>query len=207
MRTTPREVQDRCLTQEQQEVLTGTLLGDGSLPVHGRYPRLFVKHKADHEALAMFKYEMFREFISMPPHRFDQRLDGHNYPCVQFVTRTNAEFSAWRRRFYRGRRKIVPVDIARDLLPLALAVWLMDDGAADYAGLTFQTHSFTRAETNRLAAVLRRKYDLRTSVRANRGSWIVYVYAEGMPRIQEIVAPHILPEFEYKLIPRRSRTP
>jgi hypothetical protein len=207
MRTTPREVQDRCLTQEQQEVLTGTLLGDGSLPVHGRYPRLFVKHKADHEALAMFKYEMFREFISMPPHRFDQRLNGHNYPCVQFVTRTNAEFSAWRRRFYRGRRKIVPVDIARDLLPLALAVWLMDDGAADYAGLTFQTHSFTRAETNRLAAVLRRKYDLRTSVRANRGSWIVYVYAESMPRIQEIVAPHILPEFEYKLIPRRSRTP
>jgi hypothetical protein len=195
------------MTQEQQEVLTGTLLGDGSLPIHGRYPRLFVKHKADHEALAMFKYEVFREFISMSPHKFDQRLNGRNYPCVQFVTRTNAEFSAWRRRFYRGRRKIVPVDIARDLSPLALAVWLMDDGAADYAGLTFQTHSFTRAETNRLAAVLRRRYDLRTSVRANRGSWIVYVYAESMPRIQEIVAPHVLPEFEYKLIPRRSRTP
>jgi hypothetical protein len=70
MRTTPREVQDRRMTQEQQEVLIGTLLGDGSLPVHGRYPRLFVKHKADHETLAMFKYEVFREMISMAPHRF-----------------------------------------------------------------------------------------------------------------------------------------
>jgi hypothetical protein len=207
MRTTPREVQDRRMTQEQQEVLTGTLLGDGSLPIHGRYPRLFVKHKVDHEALAMFKYETFREFISMSPHKFDQRLNGRNYPCVQFVTRTNAEFSAWRRRFYRERRKFVPVDIARDLSPLALAVWLMDDGAADYAGLTFQTHSFTQAETNRLAAVLRRRYGLRTGVRANRGSWIVYVYAESMPRIQEIVAPYVLPQFDYKLIPRRSRTP
>lgn len=188
-------------------MLTGTLLGDGSLPIHGRYPRLFVKHKADHEALALFKYEVFRELISMSPHYFSQRLIGRDYPCVQFVTRTNAIFSPWRQRFYRGRRKIVPLDIARGLSPLALAVWLMDDGAADYAGLTFQTHSFTRAETNRLAAVLRREYNLRTSVRENRGSWIVYVFAESIPRLRQIVRPHLLTEFEYKLIPRRSRTP
>lgn len=207
MRTTPREVQDRLFTQEQEAVLTGTLLGDGSLPVHGRNPRLFVKHKADHEALALFKYEVFREFISMQPHYFPQRLNGREYPCVQFVTRTNAAFSRWRQRFYRGRRKVVPVDIDRDLSPLALAVWLMDDGAADYAGLTFQTHSFTRAETNRLAAVLRREYGLSTTVRANRGSWIVYVVAESIPRLRQVVMPHVLTEFEYKLVPRRFRTP
>jgi hypothetical protein len=123
------------------------------------------------------------------------------------VTRTNAEFTPWRRRFYRERRKIVPVDIECDLSPLTVAVWLMDDGAADCAGPTFQTHSFTKTETSRLAAALRRKYDLRTGVRANRGKWIVYVYAESMPRMQEIVEPHVLPEFEYKLIPRRDRTP
>lgn len=207
MRTTPREVQDRLLTQEQQAVLTGTLLGDGSLPIHGRNPRLFVKHKADHETLALYKYEVFRDFISMRPHYFDQCLNGRNYPCVQFVTRTNVAFAAWRRRFYRGRRKVVPVDIASDLSPLAVAVWLMDDGSADYAGLTFQTHSFTRVETSRLAAVLRRKYGLRTGIRANRGSWIVYVFAESIPRLQEIVAPHVLPVFEYKLVPHRFRTP
>jgi hypothetical protein len=207
MRTTPREVRDRRFTQEQQAVLTGTLLGDGSLPVHGRHPRLFVKHKADHEALALFKYEVFREFISMSPHRFAQRLHGRDYPCVQFVTRTDAAFSEWRLRFYRQRRKIVPTDIAVGLSPLALAVWLMDDGAADYAGLTFQTHSFTPRETNRLAAVLRRKYGLHTSTRANRGKQIVYVFAESIPRLRQIVEPHVLVELEYKLVPRRSRTP
>jgi ubiquinol-cytochrome c reductase cytochrome b subunit len=187
--------------------LTGTLLGDGSLPVHGKYPRLFVKHKAEHEALALFKYEVFRDFISMTPHRFDQRLNGRGYPCVQFVTRTNADFSAWRQRFYRERRKIVPLDIADDLSPLAIAVWVMDDGAADYAGLTFQTHSFSRAETMRLAAVLSKEYGLRTGIRANRGSAIIYVFAESIPRLREIVMPHMLPQFTYKLTPRRSRTP
>jgi LAGLIDADG DNA endonuclease family len=83
----------------------------------------------------------------------------------------------------------------------------MDDGAADYAGLTFQTHSFRAEETSRLAAALRVEYGLHTSVRANRGSSIVYVTAESMPRLREIVKPHILPELEYKLTPRRFRTP
>jgi hypothetical protein len=195
------------LSQEQRAVLTGTLLGDGSLPVHGRFPRLFVKHKAGHESLAMLKYEVFRGFITMTPHRFDQQLNGRSYPCVQFVTRTNAVFLEWRERFYSGRRKIVPVDIARHLSPQALAVWLMDDGAADYAGVTLQTHSFRRSESNRLAAVLRAEYGLRTGVRANRNSWLVYVYAESVGRLRESVAEHLLPEFRYKLTPRRSRTP
>jgi hypothetical protein len=195
------------LSQFQRSVLTGTLLGDGSLPVHGKYPRLFVKHKAEHEALALFKYEVFREFISMRPHRFEQQLRGHGYPCVQFVTRTRAEFSAWRERFYTERRKIVPIDIDRDLSPVAFAVWIMDDGSADYAGLTIQTHSFTPPETRRLAAALRQRYGLRTGIRKNRGSWILYVFAESIPRLREIVIPHFLPELAYKLTPRRSRTP
>jgi hypothetical protein len=99
------------------------------------------------------------------------------------------------------------MDIERDLSPLALAVWLMDDGAADYAGITFQTHSFGREGTSRLATALRERYGLRTGARKNRGSWIVYVYASSVPELRQLVEPHVLPELSYKLIPRRSRTP
>ncbi len=205
---TPREVQDPTeLSQEQREVLTGTILGDGSLAKHGHFHRLFVKHKLAHESLAMLKYEVFREYISMDPHRFDQKLLGKCHPCVQFVTRTNPVFSEWHGRFYRDRSKIVPRDIPRLLTARAVAVWLMDDGAADYAGVTFQTHNFSREETDRLAAALRAEHGLRTSVRANRGSWIVYVAAASVPQLRDLVAPYLLPEFEYKLVPRRSRTP
>lgn len=205
---TPREVQDRSeLSQEQREVLTGTILGDASLAKHGHFHRLFVKHKLAHESLAMLKYEAFREYITMAPHRFDQRLRDKRYPCVQFVTRTNPVFSRWHRHFYRGRRKIVPKDIRSLLTSRAVAVWLMDDGAADYAGVTFQTHSFTREETRRLAAALRAEHGLEALVRANRGSWIVYVTAGSMPRLREMLDPYVLPELRYKLVPRRSRTP
>lgn len=143
----------------------------------------------------------------MQPHRFAQRLNGREFPCVQFVTRTDGVFWEWRNRFYRGRAKIVPSDIARHLSPTALAVWLMDDGAADYAGVTFQTHSFTRGETVRLAAALHEEYGLTTTGRKNRGSYVLYVKGESMSSLREIVAPHLLPAFAYKLVPRRSRTP
>jgi hypothetical protein len=208
MGVTPREVQDRSeLSQEQRDVLTGTILGDASLAKHGRFHRLFVKHKLAHESLAMLKYDAFREFISMAPHRFDQRLRGKRYPCVQFVTRTNPVFSRWHSHFYEDRTKVVPEDISRLLTPRAVAIWLMDDGAADYAGVTFQTHSFSREETDRLAAALRAEHQLRTRVRANRGGWVVYVIAESVPRLRDLVAPYVLPEFEYKLVPPRSRNP
>jgi LAGLIDADG DNA endonuclease family len=188
-------------------VLTGTLLGDGCLAKHGRHHRLHVKHKLAHRELALMKYEVFREFISMAPHQFEQRLGSKAYPCVQFATRTHFVFSEWHRRFYLERRKIVPVDIARDLSPLALAVWLMDDGAADYAGVTIQTHSFEEDETSRLAAALRTEFGLETGTRRNRGSWIIYIPARSVRDLAEVVHGHILPSFEYKLTPRRFRTP
>jgi hypothetical protein len=67
----------------------------------------------------------------MPLHEFDQRLGDRRYPCVQFVTHTASVFSEWHRRFYTGRQKGVPEDIAQLLSPLSMAVWFMDDGGAD----------------------------------------------------------------------------
>jgi hypothetical protein len=143
----------------------------------------------------------------MSLHKFDQQVGGKRHPCVQFATRTHPVFTEWHRRFYRGRRKIVPADIASDLSPLALAVWLMDDGAADYAGVTLQTHCFEYDETTRLAAALRAEFGLEAGTRGNRGSWIIYIPARSLRDLVETVQADMLTSFEYKLTPRRSRTP
>lgn len=195
------------LSPEQRSVLVGTLLGDGCLAKHGRFHRLHIKHKAAHAALAEYKRKVLDQFVSMNLHRFEQRLGQRRYPCVQFATRTHPVFTEWHRRFYRGRRKIVPHDIAWELSPLALAVWLMDDGAADYSGVTFQTHSFRLEEVELLATALERRLGLAVNPRANRGGWILYVRAESLDDLRKMLQPHLLAGFEYKLEPRRSRTP
>ena len=197
----------RELTELQRAVLVGTLLGDGSIAKHGFHDRLFVKHKLAHRALAEWKREVFDSFTTMPLHQFDQRLNGKLYPCVQFVTRTDPVFSEWRQRFYDGRRKIVPAEISSFVTPVSIAVWLMDDGTADRAGVSFQTHSFELAEVERLATLLRVQLEIEASVQKNKGRWILYVPKSSLRRLRSLVDGHVLPEFAYKLVPRGSWTP
>ena len=144
-----------------------------------------MKHKAAHKALVDLKYATFREFISMPLHGFDQMLFGRSYPCFQFATRTHPWFSDWYFRFYQSGKKVVPMEIAEHKTPLALTVWFMDDGAADHAGVTFQTHNFSYEEVCRLSTVLEERFGLVTTVRSNRGRWIIYVVASSVSRLEE----------------------
>ncbi len=209
---TPREVQRptgsaRELTEFQQAVLVGTLLGDGSIAKHGHHHRLFVKHKAAHRSLVEWKREVFSAFTTMRLHEFEQQLNGRGYPCVQFVTRTDPVFTVWRQRFYVDRRKIVPPDIERFVTPVSVAVWLMDDGTAERAGVSFQTHSFEQDEAKRLAMLLQDAFGLETSLMKNHGASIVYVHGSSLEALKALVAPYVLPQFTYKLIPRGTWTP
>jgi LAGLIDADG DNA endonuclease family len=191
----------------QQSVLVGTILGDGCLAKHGHYHRLHVKHKLAHKALVEFKYGVFREFISMNLHRFDQRLNGDSFPCLQFASRTNPIFSKWHSRFYQKGVKIVPGNVEEYLTRQALAVWFMDDGAADHAGVTFQTHGFRANEVRILTDVLKKKFHLAANLRSNKGREIIYVSAKSLSSFRDLVGPYLLPELAYKLVPRRCRTP
>ncbi len=195
---TPREVQIQTseLTEFQQAVLVGTLLGDGSIAKHGHQHRLFVKHATAQIALAAWKREVFADFTSMPLHHFDQRLN-----------RTHQAFSMWRERFYRDRRKIVPDGIEELLEPAAVAAWFMDDGTADRAGVSFQTHSFKVDEVELLATALNHRYALKTSLNRNKGAWVVYVHGSSVEALKALVGAHMLPELAYKLVPRGTWTP
>ncbi len=99
------------------------------------------------------------------------------------------------------------MDIAEHMTPLALAVWFMDDGAADHAGVTFQTHNFSNEEVCRVSTVLKERFGLVTTVRGNRRRWIICVTASSVSRLEEVIRPHLLREFSYKLSVRRTRTP
>jgi len=70
----------------------------------------------------------------------------------------------------------------------------MDDGAADYAGVTIQTHGFELAETARLAADSRSEFSLEAGVRKNRGSWLIYIPARSVRDLEELVSDHMIPK-------------
>jgi hypothetical protein len=83
----------------------------------------------------------------------------------------------------------------------------MDDGAADYAGVTIQTHNFLTEEVELLRSLLGEMFGLKVSSRSNKGKRILYLKASSLERFETIIGPHLLPDFSYKLVPRRFRNP
>ena len=217
MRTIPREVNFKLvkkpfrLNKIQTKVLIGTLLGDGAIKPRGRDCRLHIKHSANQLPLVNYKREVFGNIASMRVRKFKQAVGKKDYIFAEFVTLTHPEFTKYHHLFYPFKKKVVPKNI-KDLLvsPLSLAMWFMDDGSAEYAGASLQTHSFTKNEVDRLIKCLKLNFEIETNKRKNKGKWIIYFPKESMKQLRKTIVKYLLPEFRYKLSPyskRKSLTP
>jgi len=187
------------LSDKQKFVLIGTILGDGSLAKRGRYCRLFIKHSANQRKFIEWKYSIFKNIILMPLNYFAQEVNGKEYKFIQFVTLTHPVFSEYRKIFYRNSRKIIPDNIDKIFYhPLSLAVFLMDDGASDTFGMTLQTHSFKKNEVELLAHIIKKNFKIITSLRKNKGKWIIYFPKKEIKKLYRVVEKYLLPSLKYK---------
>lgn len=220
MRTTPREVCNLKktsfkLSKIQKAVLIGTLLGDGALKFRGKYCRLYIKHAYGQLPLIKYKHQVFSSITTMKIRVFKQKVGIKDYSFAEFVSLTHPIFSQYYNLFYPSGKKVVPKNIKNLLLyPLSLAVWLMDDGSAEYAGVSLQTHGFNKEGVERLIRVIKKNFGLKTSKRLNKKRWIIYFPKVSLPGLKLKVGKYFLPEFKYKLEPysirnkpRRDYTP
>lgn len=101
---------------------------------------------------------------------------------------------------------MIPDNIGKLLLdPLSLAIWIMDDGSAEYAGLSIQTHCYTLSEVKGLIDILKHNFGIYTTYRVNRGKWIIYFPKHQMGKLIKTVEVYMLPQFLYKLMPYHDK--
>lgn len=96
------------------------------------------------------------------------------------------------------------MDIADYLTPLALAIWIMDDGGRVGQGLKLATNSFTFSDCLRLTQVLYDLYGIKATVqKAGAGAatqqFHIYIWVESMPILRSIVRAHMVSSMLYKL--------
>ncbi len=98
--------------------------------------------------------------------------------------------------------KVLPQDgyLETYCTPLALAIWIMDDGSKSGSGLKRATNCFSLAELNRLSAFLYRVYKLKNSVNSagKKDQYAIYVWKESMPKLVLLTHNYILPSMVYK---------
>ncbi|MBV8151189.1 MAG: hypothetical protein JOY59_06495 [Candidatus Eremiobacteraeota bacterium] len=180
------------LNNEQHAIVIGSLLGDGTLSQTTAGWCFRVHHGIQQRAYVDWKYRALATFLRTPP-----RTCGAGY---YFRTVTHPAFITLRSAFYLGRRKIVPrLLLAAELSPLALAVWIMDDGAADGRSIRINTQSFSEAENRDLLDVLYGKFGLAATLNRDKGAFRIRIPAAHIAGLNLIVAPHVRAEMRYKL--------
>src|SRR3990172_17080 len=196
------------LTRFQKELVWGTMLGDGHIACHGRLARLMISHCKRQYELSKWKADQLAPISLGLRHKVDRRT-GFEY--FEFSTITHIEFKVLRDKFYRNSVKVVPEEIAMWLTPLALAVWIMDDGGLSHGtNLRLQTDSFTEEENRRLLDAIKVNFNANGDVKQYTRHGKVFRYLSFNKRnsliLSDIVRNFVTPTMRYKLIPRSPTT-
>jgi hypothetical protein len=197
-----------CFTQEQLDIIVGTLLGDGRLEqrskgIRGYSARLRIHHGDKQKEYVFWKYRILKNYVGAPPKRIVcgyNRKQGRYYHSWYFHTKSASEFRILYDLFYREDKKIVPDSIEKLLTPRALAVWIMDDGCYAKPEFHINTQSFTLEEQNRLQEILKQKFGIVSVLRPDRKQWRIAVKSKSTPSLFKIVEPYIIPTMRYKIV-------
>lgn len=206
------------LTQEQKDLLVGTLLGDGNLQTEtrGRTWRYRALQQAEHAAYLQHKYKILKNFCQSPP-SFSQVLDprtGKTSERWVFNTMVQSSFRYYGNLFYTedpstGKmKKDVPLTIEKLLTPRAIAYWYMDDGSLKWKdrsnAMRICTESFSREGVDRLQKALKKLHNIETQLtrKTNHKKLVGYRLAineKNSAAFRELIRPYLVYPMGYKV--------
>jgi hypothetical protein len=210
-----RKQNDIKITQEQKDLIYGTLMGDGC----GRKAYLRIKQSIKQKEYALWKYKILSNLCRENPIKenslFDKRYNK-NYTTCFFMTRSYTDIETINNQFYTSGKKVITQEVLDNLTPLSIAVWYMDDGTVDFVhrsrpqwriesiGVKFCTDSFSEQEHELMKNWFMQKYGILTKVRrvdhTKRNGTVKYrLIIKDTDKFFELIRPYIIPSMLYKV--------
>lgn len=186
-------------------IIVGSLLGDGYAEKHGNGTRICFQQEESHSSYLLYLYEKISEkgYCNGTKPKITTRIGkkGKIRYSSRFKTYTYSSFNWISDIFYFENKKIVPNNISDYLSPLALAIWIQDDGGRVSSGLKISTNSFTYEEVKFLAEVLKDKYKFKVTVNkaGALNQYVLYFSKNSMGDLAKVVKPYMHPSMYYKL--------
>jgi len=190
------------LSYEQEQILIGTVLGDGGLyksNKNGGEYCLQISHSTKFRKYLEHKAEKFDVFFSCI---FDCFRDD-SYLSI-FRTVYHPLFSEYAKKFYKKGFKVLPMGLVNKLDPLGIAVWFMDDGYYSdngYSGVVgLCTHNFSENENNKIAGWFNERFGIDFRVTKQREYFYLKTGKKNnVNKFMDIVRPYIVKSMAYKL--------
>ena len=206
--------QPHLLSPSQWQLILGSVMGDGNLSSPVRREDYSARFRMGHGAKQAAYLDWKVSLLANIPHRRTVNAKGAGFADFTPL----AELGELREVVYQGDgKRHLTWDYLKELTPLALAIWYMDDGCFTVRSKGGQER--TRGETGRieicveamspgsrerLAAYLRDTHGLDVRLRAGGGRGIAHLLFTTLAseKFQKIVARYVHPSMDYKLLPR-----
>ena len=194
-----KSVKDVCLTDEQLEIIYGSLLGDMSISKTKNLARILITQGGSHEDYFDFicsKFEGLLGKISKEP-RFDNRTKKwYNKFIVRFLA--HKQYLSIYNLIYKNGVKTITQEWLNKLTPKSIAYWFMDDGSrsGDLA-----TNCFTLQEVELCQKWFKDKFNIDTRIRkiANKEQWLLIICVNSRQNFDDLIRPYIHKSMLYKL--------
>lgn len=203
------------LTENEEALIMGTLLGDAHIQRRGRSYRLKIAHGIDQSEYVEWKFTNLQRLCN-PGVIPVQSLMQNKYGVVHFYLRSGLYLEPYHKLFYtekeRNKGEFRPTKvITRDLInhlpmnPITLATFFMDDGSVrnDCAGAKLATQCYSLEENHLLNEYLG-KWGVHCQVVAHiksKNQYYLSIPAESFRILREHIDPIVkeVPNMTYKL--------
>lgn len=181
------------VTDVIKDVSIGSLLGDGYIEKRC----LNIAHSIKQKEYLEYKLNLIADICNGK--MYDRKEKG-NTVSYRIRTYHHDYYGEVRNEWYKDKKRI-PLSIEKDLTPLAVAVWYMDDGGLrgkDCARIA--TCSFEFEEVQRLSQALNDRYGLNTRVMKECKYHNIYIPKKSFLIFREIIRPYVPECMQYKLL-------
>jgi ubiquinol-cytochrome c reductase cytochrome b subunit len=188
-------------------IIFGSLLGNSQSEkiLLGVGTRFSFYQEAVHVKYMLFLHKLLSELgycnSKLPIITTKLGSKGKIKKIIKFSTWTYTSFNWIYDLWYNNKIKHVPECIHLYLTPLALAIWIMDEGTKVNQSLKFNTNSFSYNDCLLLIKALYNNFNIKASIQSagSKDQYIIYIWKESMTDLINIVSPYIVPEMRYKL--------
>ncbi|MEO8637698.1 MAG: hypothetical protein ABI430_02240 [Candidatus Taylorbacteria bacterium] len=196
------------LTERQESILLGTILGDGYLQKTGlKNARLRLEHGDAQKEYLIWKAKQFPKLFLGKPICLERLhpKTNHVYKYCRWQSNSTPILGKWHSLFYINGKKCLPASLVEMLRqPLALAVWYMDDGSFyqnnhnRYSMIYLGRVSLN--EANFASEAISQNFNLHPKVydKKNKGYALFFPVTETK-KLHDLIRPYVHPIFNYKL--------
>lgn len=190
------------LSQEEHDLIIGSLLGDASIRQREKNSCFRFSHSIKQKYYSEHKRDILKKFGITEFREVKRKIKDNFIYAIDFSTRTHPAFNYYRNLFYKDRRKVVSKELLNQLNPRSLAFWVCDDGSYSRTQgyIILCTNSFSLEEHELMKEFFNDRFGLDPTIGFRDKKYYYLRFKQGdSKKLIKIIKPFIIESMKYKI--------